>query len=82
MQSELSPWAAGLGGLVNSFLSWEFWIPLARLRNSDKLTNCTGVYIVQFDHSPPPPPSFEIIFFPPTNKFAGGGVGRPPSENF
>ena len=33
---------------------------------------CPGVYIVQFDHFPPP--SFEIIFFPPTNKFAAVGA--------
>ena len=32
----------------------------------------TGVYIVQFDHSPPPP--FWDHFFSPTNKFAAGGA--------
>jgi len=34
----------GLGGLVNSFLSWEFWIPLARLSYCIYLVQYTVIY--------------------------------------
>jgi len=45
----------------------------------------TEIHIVHFDYFlflPPPPPLFWDSFFPPTKRFAGGGVGRPPREFF